>query len=286
MNDPNNAGPPPGMPYPGGQGMPPGQPYGGQGGPPQGMPPYPGGPGGPPPMMPAQGGAPAPRRRGWVMPVAIIGGIALFGCLGCIILGVIVSARGGSATPTVAAANVATSTPAATRTVARTPGGSAQAGGPTPTTAPIVISGCGSATIRNPSSQVSKDIDQWNRVVKSANEITRAWNAFYDAAKFNYDEAAGNQAIVALANTFLATANANLPALRAETTSGRFATMAKLQVADAEAQIAFVTPYRDAVANSDKTAWNLAIDKYGALKGTNDALEAEVDNQCAYWRSV
>jgi hypothetical protein len=242
-------------------------------------------------------GPAAPRRSPLKLVLAIIGGIiglALLGCIGLVVLGAIVGDDDATPTPV---AGIAPSTAPTTQATSRTPTARASAGASasarpsgsaaaSASAAPVVVSGCGGATIRNPNSQVERDIDQWNRIVGSANKITAAWNTFYEAAIFDFDEAAGNAQLAALADAYLATANANLPALRAETSSGRFASMATAEIAAVEAQIAFVTPYRQAVANSDEAAWDQAVAASDALDTTNTALDAEVERQCDYWRSV
>jgi hypothetical protein len=257
------------MGYPPGASGPPGMPYQGNAGPPPGGMPY------PPP------GAPPPRSRPWLIPLAIV---ILVVCVGCLAITIVVAATRSDATPTVVAANQPTSVPA-TRTSTRTTANSSAAA--SASAAPVVIEGCGSASISNPISQISKDISQWNRIVDSANPITDAWNALNDASGTRgFEESAGDQQLVALADAFLTVANKNLPALRAETSSGRFATLATKEVAAVEAKIAFVTPFRKAVAESDSDAWNTAVDASDPLETTRVALNTEIDNQCTYWRTV
>jgi hypothetical protein len=46
-----------------------------------------------------------------------------------------------------------------------------------------------------------------------------------------------------------------------------------------------VTLYRQAIAESDSDLWNEAIDASAEVDTARDALEAEIDKQCDFWRS-
>lgn len=228
------------------------------------------------------GGARQPRNRTLMIVLAVVGGLVLCSCAGCLGIAVVSSRNGGSATATPGSAiAIATATPA------RSAAPSSAAGVATATAAPIVVSGCGGGSVQlGFDRQLRADLDQWNRVVDHANIVTRAWNAFLTATNdLNYTQAAGNPAAIAASDSFLTTAQAELPALRTEAGTGRFATLAGEEVATIEAEVKFVTLYRKAVAESDKTAWNDAIDASDATDTARTKLQAEIDRQCDFWRS-
>ena len=89
----------------------------------------------------------------------------------------------------------------------------------------------------------------------------------------------------AVARLFRAS-QAELPTLRTEaTSSGRFAQLAAQEIATIEAEVEFVTLYRKAIAESDSDTWNEAIDASAKVDTAREALEAEIDKQCDFWRS-
>lgn len=238
------------------------------------------------------GGAPQPNRRPWIILASVIGGLLLCSCVGCIGFSVFASRSGGSATATpgqpVAAATstFASSSPGRTATVRSSTGSAAPAGsGATATPAPIVVSGCGGGTVSvgfNPT--LRTNLDQWNRIVDDANAATDAWNEFLTVTNdLSFTEASGNATAIAAADAFLLVAQTELPSLRNET-SGRFAPLAAKEVATIEAEVEFVTLYRQAIAESDSDKWNEAIDASEKVDTAREALEAEIDTQCNYWR--
>jgi len=130
------------------------------------------------------------------------------------------------------------------------------------------------------------DLDQWHRIVDAANAITRSWNALFDTPRgVTFAQAAGDAGLVAAADAYLAAAQAQLPALRAEVGAGRFAPLAARRVALTEAEIAYVTLLRQAVAASDGEVWDRAVDALSAVEEADGALKAEVERQCEFWRS-
>ena len=241
--------------------------------------------GGPPPLPPIAPGPSAQPRRGpgrWIaLGCAGLLGVALL-CGLLTALGVALG-RGRSTTPTVAANR------APTRTTVPTGGGATTATrAATPATpAPMVVHGCGGGTVQiGFDAQLRRDLDQWNRVVDAANPVTRAWNELLQVSNGikTHREAAGNTQLVAVADNYLAVAQAHLPALRAET-AGRFEMLATQEVAVIEAGMQWVTLLRTAAADSDQAAWNRSIDVSGEVDVAKGALDAELEEQCDFWRS-
>jgi hypothetical protein len=228
---------------------------------------------------------------------SVIGGLLLCTCVGCVGFTVFAARTGGSATatpgqPVAAATSTIARTSAArtsTPTTRASTGSAAPAGSAaTATPAPIVVSGCGGGTVSvgfNP--QLRADLDQWNRIVDDANAATGGWNNFLTVTNdLSFTEASGNPQAIAAADAFLAVAQAELPTLRTEaTSSGRFAQLAAQEIATIEAEVEFVTLYRKAIAESDSDTWNEAIDASAKVDTAREALEAEIDKQCDFWRS-
>ena len=52
-----------------------------------------------------------------------------------------------------------------------------------------------------------------------------------------------------------------------------------------EAEVAYVTLLRQAVAASDGEVWNRAVDALAAVEEADGALKAEAERQCEFWRS-
>ncbi|HET8631288.1 MAG TPA: hypothetical protein VFL91_28035 [Thermomicrobiales bacterium] len=168
------------------------------------------------------------------------------------------------------------------------PTSAAHAPGPPPTAEAVAVRGCGGGIVSirvNP--QLEKDLVQWNRIVEAANKLTAAWNKYADdtSAITTFDDAAGNSIFVASVDAVLAAAQEQLPIFQAEAAGGRFATLAEKHRADTSIMIRYLSLLRDVAATEDVDTWNSAIDVQDELDDANTALDAEVQIQCAFWRS-
>ena len=211
-------------------------------------------------------------RNPWKLLTALLGVLGVCTVAACVGLA-LVGARPDSTTP---------ATP--TRAPAMSTSRPALA---TPTPAPVAVPGCGggSVVIGN-DARLRADLDQWNRIVGAANEVTRAWNTLLTTTgAVGFAQAAGDPQFVAAADAYLAAAEAKLPLLTVETAAGRFGALAQREVSLAEAGVQYATLFRQAIATSDRDAWNRAVAAAEAVEAADRDLDAEVERQCDFWRA-
>ena len=211
-------------------------------------------------------------RSPWKLLTALLGALGVCTVAACVGLA-LVGARPDSTTPATPTRASATSTsrPALA----------------TPTPAPVIVPGCGggSVVIGN-DARLRADLDQWNRIVGAANEVTRAWNTLLTTkGATGFAQAAGDPQLVAAADAYLAVAEAKLPLLTAETAAGRFGALAQREVSLVEAGVQYATQFRQAIATSDRDAWNQAVAAAEAVEAADRDLDAEVERQCDFWRA-
>jgi hypothetical protein len=211
-------------------------------------------------------------RSPWKLLAALLGvlGVCTVGaCVGLALIGALPGSA-TAATPTRAPATP-TSRPALA----------------TPTPAPVAVPGCGGGSVViGHDARLRADLDQWNRIVGDANEVTRAWNTLLTTTgATGFAQAAGDPQLVAAADAYLAVAEAKLPLLTAETTSGRFGALAQREVSLAEARVQYATQFRQAIATSDPDAWNQSVAAAEAVEAADRELDAEVARQCDFWRA-
>ena len=211
-------------------------------------------------------------RGPWKLLAALLSGLGICTVVACVGLA-LVAARPGSTAP--ATPTRAPATPTSQPALA------------TPTPAPVAVPGCGGGSVViGRDARLRADLDQWNRIVGAANEVTRAWNSLLTArGATGFAQAAGDPLLVAAADAYLAVAGAQLPLLQAETGSGRFGVLAQREVGFVEAGVQHATLFRQAIATSDPDAWNQAVAAIEAVEAADRDLDAEVARQCDFWRA-
>ncbi len=153
-----------------------------------------------------------------------------------------------------------------------------------------MIDSCGGTTLSYYpwETEIPTNIDQWNRIINAANEITTAWNGFVAAtdAVPDYDSVVGNEAVISAATLLTSTIEAQYPVIAVEadpaTMFGALA-QAELNTADAIVELARLTV---TAAGGDVNAWNTSIDQWSIVSSAIDGASAVHDIACEYWISV